>query len=132
MIRLAATYFVFIFAIGFALGVLRVLLLVPSLGARNAELLEIPIMLVAIYFVARWVATKATSQRQAYGVGVLALAMLLTAEVALAAILFGKSPAEALFHKDPLSGTAYYMSLAVFALMPGWLTGNRPLPRSRF
>ncbi len=44
--------------------------------------------------------------------------MLLVAEVVLAAALFGKSPIEALFNKDPVSGTAYYLALIVFALMP--------------
>ena len=118
MIRLAAIYFAIVFAVGFLLGTLRVILLVPNMGARNAELLEIPVMLVAIVFVGRWIAFRSASQRQALWTGFLALAMLLGAEVALAALLFRKPPMEALFNKDPVSGTAYYCSLLVFAIMP--------------
>lgn len=125
MIRLAAVYFATVFAMGFVLGTLRVILLVPNVGARYAELLEIPVMLVAIYFAGRWIAFRAKNSREALGIGFLALAMLLGAELLLAAILFGKSPMEALFNKDPISGTAYYLSLVVFAFAPRWLLRRR-------
>ncbi len=91
------------------------------IGARNAELLEIPVMLVAVYFAGRWVAFRSGSQRQALGIGFLALAMLLGAEVLLAAVLFRKLPLDALLNKDPISGAAYYFALLVFAIMPRWL-----------
>ncbi|MDX1925211.1 MAG: hypothetical protein SFV81_01755 [Pirellulaceae bacterium] len=121
MTRLALTYFAILFAIGFVLGTLRVMLLVPSLGPRNAELLEIPVMLVAIFFVGRWIARHCQGRKQAVGVGCMALALLLSAEVMLAAILFRKSPMEALLDKDPVSGAAYYVSLLLFAIMPAWM-----------
>ena len=126
MIRLAVIYFTILFAIGFVLGTLRVILLVPNMGARSAELVEIPVMLVAIYFAGRWIALRTASRRQALEVGCLALAILLVAEVSLAAILFRKPPMEALFNKDPVSGTAYYLSLVVFAVMPWWLFDRQP------
>ncbi len=125
MIRLAAIYFAIVFALGFVLGTLRVILLVPNVGARNAELLEIPIMLGAVYFAGRWIAARSETQQHALGVGFLALAMLLVAEIVLAAILFGKSPREALLNKDPISGTAYYLSLLVFAIAPRMLFRSR-------
>ncbi len=118
MIRLAALYFAIMFGLGFMLGTLRVLFLVPKVGARNAELIEIPLMLVAIYFVAQWIARRAGSAQRALAVGALALGMLLSAEVTLAALLFGKSPWDALLNKDPVSGGAYYLSLFVFAIAP--------------
>ena len=51
----ALIYFAIAFGIGFLLGTLRVLWLAPQLGVRDAELAEIPIMLLAVFFVARWV-----------------------------------------------------------------------------
>jgi hypothetical protein len=51
----ALAYFAIVFGIGFLLGSIRVLWLVPQLGLRYAELAEMPIMLLAIFFAARWV-----------------------------------------------------------------------------
>lgn len=125
--RLAAIYFVTVFAVGFVLGTLRVILLVPNIGARYAELLEIPFMIGGIYFPGLWIAYRSESKRQALGIGFLALAIMLGAEMLLAAIVFRKLPMEALFNKDPFSGTAYYVALLVFAMMPAWMV-NRTAP----
>jgi hypothetical protein len=51
----AASYFTLVFGTGFVLGTIRVLWVVPQLGLRNAELLEQPIMLVALFLSARWI-----------------------------------------------------------------------------
>lgn len=118
MIRLAAIYFAIVFAAGFVLGTLRVMFLVPALGTRYAELIEIPWMLLVVWLAGRWIGRQTKSRDQAVRVGVLALAMLLGAEVGLGVLLLGKSPVQALFEKDPISGTAYYLSLLVFAVMP--------------
>ena len=124
MIRLATIYFAAVFGAGFVLGILRVMFLVSQFGRRYAELIEIPLMLLVIYVAARWVAQKSNSQQEALRVGMLALAMLLSAEVLLAAVMFGKWPMDALLNKDPVSGTAYYLSLLVFAVLPSWVRGN--------
>ncbi len=125
VIRLAAIYFCDCVCSGFVLGTLRVIFLVPTIGARYAELLEIPFMLCVVYFAARWIAFRSESKRQALGTGFLALAILVGTEVLMAAILFGKLPMEALFNKDPISGTAYYVALLVFALMPAWIVSRK-------
>lgn len=125
MNQLAIKYFAIIFATGFVLGTLRVILLVPNIGARNAELLEIPVMLAAIFLVGRWIAFQCKSRQQAFRSGFVALAMMLGAEVLLAALLLGKTPMDALLNKDPVSGSAYYLSLLVFAMVPGLLYGRR-------
>jgi Zn-dependent membrane protease YugP len=51
-------YFAVVFTAGFALGSIRVPLLVPRLGERTAELIEMPFMFVAVVFAARWVITR--------------------------------------------------------------------------
>ena len=51
-------YFALVFGVGFLLGVVRVLALVPRLGERWAELAEMPLMLVAIILSARVVVRR--------------------------------------------------------------------------
>jgi len=47
--------------------------------------------------------------------------LLLTVEVGLAMALRGLSMRDALLARDPLSGTAYYISVMMFAAMPWYL-----------
>jgi hypothetical protein len=117
----AALYFALVFGAGFVLGPIRVLWLVPRVGVRTAELMELPLMLLAVFFAARWV-TRRFPAAPAVRTGFAALALLLTAEIALGMALTGASLAQVLFDRDPVSGTAYYMALAAFAAMPWWLT----------
>jgi hypothetical protein len=58
------------------------------------------------------------------GIGLLALGLLLAAEMAVGVTLRCASPGEALVNRDLVSGTAYYLALRVFALLP-WLLGPR-------
>jgi hypothetical protein len=128
----AAIYFALVLAAGTALGAIRVPLLVPSLGERTAELLELPLMLVIVAFASHWLQrrTPDLSPRQQLAVGALALLLLLLAECAMGAMLMHKSPLEVLFDKDPVSGSLYYFSVLVFALLP-WLWTLRTSRRSR-
>lgn len=122
VLKLAVLYVAIVFSVGFVLGAIRVLFLVPPLGSRIAELLEMPFMLIAIVLAARWISHQAhpTTASAQLGIGLIALALLLMAEVAVGVGLRGLSPAESLINPDPVSGTIYYIMLTVFALMP-WL-----------
>ncbi len=117
-------YFGLVFAAGFALGSLRVFFVEPRIGVRAAELAEIPLMIVVIVLSARWIGPRFLSgvpARRRLAAGGLALAWLLLAEVLLGALLNRVSPLEAarnFFDRDPISGTAYYLSLGFLALMP--------------
>ena len=117
----AATYFALVFGTGFVLGTIRTLFLVPRVGVRAAELLETPLMIAASALAARWVVTRFSSEstkRSWLQVGLLALALLLSAEALLGAAIRGVSPLQALLDKDPISGTAYYLALGIFAALP--------------
>jgi len=117
-----ALYFLAVFAVGFLLGVARTLWLVPRLGERWSELLEMPVMLAAIYLAARWIAERFTLRARPVPVrlatGLVALALLLAAELGLVLSLRGLTVTEYLQTRDPVSGTAYALSLLVFAAMP--------------
>jgi hypothetical protein len=125
--KAALAYFALVFGTGFALGLIRVPFLVPRIGERSAELLEMPFMLVAIVLAARFVVrrfrlTRAASSSMA--VGAAALALLLAAEWLLGVWLQGRSFADYVADRDPVSGTVYALMLLVFALMP-WLAARR-------
>lgn len=122
--KLAAVYFALVFGAGFVLGAIRVPLLVPRLGARWAELLEMPLMLVVIVWSAQCVVRRfavPAGARHRLGFGVLALGLLLAAEFALALLLQEQSLRQYLASRDPVSGAVYCLMLIVFALMPWWL-----------
>lgn len=121
-----AAYFLLVFGAGFVLGIVRTLWLVPRLGVRWAELLEIPMMLLVIYWAARWVSRRFCLHLQSrpaqLGVGLVGLLLLLGAELGLALVLGGESPVEYVESRDAVSGTAYVLSLVLFAMMPVLVT----------
>ena len=49
----AAFYAIIVFLVGFVLGIVRVLMLMPWLGGTAAVALEVPVMLMASWFVCR-------------------------------------------------------------------------------
>lgn len=127
ILKAAAIYFALVLAAGTVLGAIRVPLLVPQLGERTAELLELPLMLILVVIASRWLQrrTPELRPRQQLAVGALALALLLAAECAMGAMLMHRSPLEVLFDKDPVSGSLYYLSVLLFALLPWWWARRR-------
>jgi hypothetical protein len=124
IVKAGALYFACVFGAGFAFGSVRVPLLVPRLGVRTAELLEMPLMLGVIVFAARWVVRRfelPPTPAARLGTGLLALALALAAEFAFAAWLQGQSVAGYIASRDPVSGTVYAAMLLVFAAMPLWV-----------
>jgi len=119
--KAGALYFALVFGSGFLLGAFRVLVVVPRLGARAAELIEAPIMLAVTFFAARWVVRRLAVPpvwTRRLGMGVAALALLLAAEFSVMLGLRGLSLREYFASLDPVAGTVYYVLLGVFALMP--------------
>ncbi len=127
ILKTAALYFLLVFGAGFLLGIGRVLLVVPLLGERVAELLEMPLMLGVIVATARWVVRHRLDARQfsALCVGFIALSLVLVADLAVGIWLRGMSAAEVYLNRDPVSGAAYYAALLLFAVMPAILARLR-------
>lgn len=133
-------YFALVFGAGFALGLVRILLAVPRLGARSAELMETPIMLVVIIVSARYIVRRLAmppTPSSRLGMGCVALSLLLIAELTLVLLLQGMSVCEYLANRDPVSGTVYYAMLVIFAAMPllvdrrwNWLGARTSDPHS--
>ena len=118
-------YFLMVFGTGFCLGPIRIMWLVPMVGTRVAELIEMPFMLVAIFFGARFINRRLPAEAaKKLAVGFGALALTLAAEAGLAGSLRGMSIKQAFFNRDPVSGSAYYLTLLLFALMP-WVLARK-------
>jgi hypothetical protein len=125
--KAAALYFLAVFAVGFALGIVRVLWAAPRFGERAAELAEMPLMLAAIFAAAGWVVRRFAiphAPSASIGVGLIALGFLLSAELTVVLGLRGLTFSEYVSTRDPVSGAAYFLMLVVFAVMP-WLVARR-------
>lgn len=122
VLKAAASYWAMIFALGFVLGTVRVLWIAPALGLVPATLLELPVMLGASWWASGWLLRRFAigSSGAALAAGMLAFALLMAAECALAGVLNGESPGQwlaGLRRPHALLGLA---GQAAFALMPWW------------
>jgi hypothetical protein len=120
-LKAGIAYFSLAFGAGFIMGAIRVPFLVPRLGKRLAELIEMPFMFVVIVLAARFITQRFALPATAWvrlGTGLIALAFLLAAELLLAVVLQDRSLGEYVGSRDPVSGTVYLAMLALFAAMP--------------
>lgn len=94
--RAGVQYGLVIFGIGFLLGTVRVLLVVPQLGEGAAVVAELPIMLAACWWAAGWTVRRHRfdGQNQALAVGLIGLAVLLAGEFCVGVGLMELQPAE--------------------------------------
>ena len=120
-IKAGVAYFALVLGAGFVMGMVRVPLLVPRLGERTAELIEMPLMFVIILWSARFIVRKfalPASTPVRLGAGLLALGLSVAAELLFAALLQDRSIAAYIASRDPVSGSVYLAMLGLFALMP--------------
>ncbi len=114
-------YVAIAFAAGFALGVLRVTLLVPRLGETTAVLVELPLMLALSWFACRSIvrrfAVPATIAARAT-MGSLAFALLLLAEAALGTLGLGRTISEHLASYQNLPERLGLAAQILFGLFP--------------
>lgn len=119
--RAGLAYFALVFGAGFLLGMVRVPFLVPRLGERVAELVEMPVMFAVIWLAAGFLRRRHAGRIARRGwlvAGAIALALLLLAEALLVVVLQDRSFADYVTGRDPVSGSVYLAMLVVFALMP--------------
>ena len=122
-IRAGATYFAIVLAIGFVLGTIRVMLIIPQVGELIAVCIEVPVLLslswwTCVMLVRRLGVSRAAAARLT--MGIFAFALLMLAEPALSTLLFGRSPAQ---HWATYNGLAARVGLAaqlLFAALPFW------------
>ena len=120
-LKAGATYFGIVFGAGFVFGTIRQLWAVPRLGEMTAELIEMPFMLVVIVLAAGWTVSRFRIEplfRPRLVVGLIALGLLLFAELTLVLGLRQLTLPEYIETRDPVSGTVYLVMLGVYALMP--------------
>lgn len=123
-------YFLLVFGTGFVLGFVRVVWLLPRLGRRMAELLEVPVMLVVIVVTARWTVRRFRLPARIPArlrVGLIALGLMLATEISVVLWLRSVTLAQCAAHGDRVAGTIYVVMLVVFAVMPALV--NRALRR---
>jgi len=126
-LQAGALYFALVFGAGWILGPLRELWVVPRLGRTASVLLEAPLMLGAMTAAARWTVRRlavspALETRAA--MGLVALGLLLVAEVAGMRWLRGLSIADYLAGFRSVVGGITLLLFLLFAAMPA-LVGRR-------
>lgn len=124
----AAAYWAAVFAFAFVLGIGRTLWLAPQIGALPAVLCEVPLTLAASWWAARRLTARfrIAHQREALAMGMIAFVLLMLAEVTLAHLLTGLSPAQWLRAQTSAAGAAGLAGQVLFALMPWWMVRGRP------
>ncbi|MEM9619876.1 MAG: hypothetical protein AAF936_18125 [Pseudomonadota bacterium] len=120
-LRAGAAYFALIFALGFVLGTIRVLVLLPRVGETNAVLLEGPLILTASWFTCSFLITRyrvapVFSKRLLMGAS--ALILLLLAEFVLGVYGFSRSVGEHFAHYATMPGALGLAGQIVFGLFP--------------
>jgi hypothetical protein len=116
-----AIYFALVFAAGFALGPIRVLVLTPRLGELAAVLVEAPLMLAAIILAGVWLSRRGVTPREGTArllMGSVALVLLFAAEIGTALLLRGQSFADYAARLTEPAGLVFLALAAFFALWP--------------
>lgn len=112
-LRAALLYFALVFTLGTLLGVLRVTVMIPRLGELRAVLVELPVMLVASWFLCRAVLRRIEVGRALrLPMGAAFFLALMAAELALA-FLAGRIPGSELAPAQ-LLGLGAQMLTALF------------------
>ena len=116
-------YFGVVFAVGFALGILRVFFVTPRLGETVAVVFELPLILALSWLACRWLITRLDVSPRVTArliMGGLAFAILMAAEFGISKFAFGRALADHLEHYRELPallGLAGQIAFAVFPII---------------
>ncbi len=120
-LKAAAAYFAAVFALGFVLGTVRVLWLIPKIGPVGAVLIEAPFMLTASWFVARRCVLRfgiGPGAVERLAMGLTAFGLLMAAEPLLSVPLFGQTPSQYLAGLATPAGLLGLLMQGLFGLIP--------------
>jgi hypothetical protein len=114
-------YFAIVFAVGFLLGTLRVLVVAPKLGEPSAVLIELPVVLVISWIACGWTIIRfavpgALAPRLM--MGGTAFAALMAAEMGVSVIAFGRTAVQHFETYRAASAVLGLMAQIAFALIP--------------
>lgn len=104
------------FAVGFAFGVLRQLVLIPAFGDRMGHLAEFPMVTLAACVIGIWIGGK--SAAPALALGVFGVAVLIVFESTMALGFMRLSLADYLAGYDLTRGALFPVGLLLMALAP--------------
>ncbi len=124
-LKAGTLYFAAVFALGFVLGTLRVLVVIPALydfgGETAAIFIELPIILTGSWFICRWIVTRyavPTAINVRAAMGAIAFALLMIAETVLSVTAFGQTMGEHFAAYATFNGALGLGGQIVFALFP--------------
>jgi hypothetical protein len=129
-------YFGCVFAVGFALGVLRTVLIVPLLGETVAVAIELPIILPVAWIVSRWLTQRFKIPARLLPramMGVSAFILLMAGELSISLSLAGRSVIEHLqLYREAshMLGLAGQIAFALFPALQIWIA-SPPAARGR-
>lgn len=123
----ATVFFLAMFALGFVLGTIRVTFVAPRFGELSATLAELPLMLIAAFYVCRWSVRHwqvplVVAIRWAMAVWFLAL--LFTFEFLLGVVLFRRTGAEQWMALVTPAGLLGLFAQIIAALLPLFVGRN--------
>lgn len=96
-LRAGVVYFAIVFAVGFVLGTIRVLVLAPRLGETGGVAVELPVMLSVSWIVCGRLLERSSVRRRwgdRLAMGFVAFVLLMAAELGVSVLAFGRSVAE--------------------------------------
>jgi hypothetical protein len=120
-IRAGFLYFVAVFGIGFLLGTIRVLVLIPMLGELVSTLIELPVILGAAWLVSARLTDWLHVASEGWApltMGGIAFGLLMVAELGLSVWLFGGTVQEHFAGYLSLPQAVGLAGQAAFALFP--------------
>ncbi len=124
-------YFLMVFTVGFLLGTIRTLMIVPVIGEFGAVLVELPFMLLVSWVSCKWVIRVFVVPRcmlPRVTMGLTAFLLLLCAETLLSVFLLNLSLSQhfALYlHVTAQLGLLGQIAFALFPLVQTWAASNK-------
>jgi hypothetical protein len=129
IIRAGLSYGLIVFALGFVLGTLRELVLAPRFGRDHIVWIEVPLILLAAWFVAGWLVRRMVNPPGALhclAVGAIAFSVLMLGELLVAVFGFGRSIGMHLATYWTAQGALELLPQIGFGLIPLFHRVRRP------